>query len=152
MKKVSRGQLCARLGILPLLDPFELKKLPLREGSVRSALTYRSAPWNAARFFLNTLERSEADLRAAPPLNADLPLRVLTHGLTGDLLGPWPDDGLLAEIEPIWREQQAALTRHSSRGKQIIAEKSGHRIIAQQPDLVTGTIRELIQSIRDESI
>src|SRR5581483_1918466 len=49
MKRVSLGQLCARLGILSLFDPFELKKLPLREGSVRSALAYRSAPWNAAR-------------------------------------------------------------------------------------------------------
>lgn len=148
MKRVSLGQLCARLGVLSLFDPFELKKLPLREGSVRSALAYRTAPWNAARSFLDTLQRSEADLRGAPPLRAGLPLTVLTHGLIGDLLGPRPDPELLKEIEPIWQSLQAALAGRTSRGKQILAEKSGHRIIAQQPDLVVEAVREMTELIR----
>jgi len=144
MKMVALGQLCARLGVLSLLDPFRLKELPFDEGSIRSVVTYRTAAWDAARFFLKTLEKSEADLRAAPPLRPDLPLIVLTHGLTGDLLGPRADGTLLREIEPIWQAQQAALAQRSSRGKQIIAEKSGHRIIAQQPDLVLQAIQEVI--------
>lgn len=146
MKMVSLGQICARLGVLHLLDPFSLKKLPLDEGSIRSVLTYRAAAWDAARCFLKSLERSEADLREAPPLRPDLPLRVLTHGLTGDLLGPRGDPELLQEIEPIWQAQQAALAQRSSKGKQIIAEKSGHRIIAQQPDLVIQAIQEVIEA------
>lgn len=150
MKRVPLGQLCARLGILSLFDPFELKKLPLREGSVRSALTYRSAPWTAARSFLNTLARSEADLRAAPPLRPDLPLTVLTHGLIGDLLGPRPDPELLREVEPIWQSLQSKIADRSSRGKQVIAAQSGHRIIAQQPELVVEAVREAIELIRKE--
>jgi pimeloyl-ACP methyl ester carboxylesterase len=148
MKMVSIGQICARLGVLHLLDPFSLKKLPLEEGSLRSIVTYRAAAWDAARCFLKTLEKSEADLRAAPPLRSDLPLRVLTHGLTGDLLGPRADRVLLQEIEPIWQAQQVALAQRSSRGKQIIAEKSGHRIIAQQPDLVLQAIQEVIEEAK----
>lgn len=148
MKMVSIGQLCARLGVLRLLDPFELKKLPLDEGGIRSALTYRTAAWDAARCFLETLEKSEIDLQSAPPLRSDLPLTVLTHGLIGDLLGPRGDPELLQEIEPIWQAQQAALARRSSRGKQIIAERSGHRIIAQQPDLVIQAIREVIEAAK----
>lgn len=147
MKMVSLGQICARLGVLHLLDPFSLKKLPLDdEGIIRSVLTYRAAAWDAARCFLKTLEKSEADLRAAPPLRPDLPLRVLTHSLVGDLLGPRPDLGLLREIEPIWQAQQASLARRSSRGAQIIAEKSGHRITAQRPDLVLQAIQEVIEA------
>jgi pimeloyl-ACP methyl ester carboxylesterase len=152
MKRVSLGQLCARLGVLSLFDPFELKKLPLREGSVRSALTYRTGPWNAARSFLKTLERSEADLRAAPPLRPDLPLIVLTHGLIGDLLGPRPDPALLKEIEPIWQALQSALAGRSSKGRQIIAAASGHRITAQQPGLVVAAIREAIERVNEGSV
>ena len=152
MKRVSLGQLCARLGILSLFDPFELKKLPLREGSVRSALAYRSAPWNAARSFLNTLARSEADLRAAPPLRSDLPLTVLTHGLIGDLLGPRPDPELLREIEPIWQSLQSKIAERSSRGKLVIAAQSGHRIIAQQPELVVEAVRETIERVNEGSV
>jgi pimeloyl-ACP methyl ester carboxylesterase len=147
MRMVSIGQLCARLGVLRLLDPFSLKKLPLDEGGIRSVVTYRTAAWDAARCFLKSLEKSEADLREAPPLRSDLPLRVLTHGLTGDLLGPRGDLELLQEIEPIWQAQQAALAQRSSKGKQIIAEKSGHRIIAQQPDLVIQAIQEVIEAV-----
>ncbi len=148
VKMVSIGQLCARLGVLHLLDPFRLKDLPLDEGSIRSVLTYRTAAWDAVRSFLKSLEKSEVDLREAPPLRSDLPLRVLTHGLTGDLLGPRSDPALLQEIEPIWQAQQAALAQRSSKGKQIIAEKSGHRIIAQQPDLVLQAIQEVIEAAK----
>ncbi|TAK09293.1 MAG: alpha/beta hydrolase [Candidatus Manganitrophaceae bacterium] len=150
VKMVSLGQVCARLGVLSLLDPFGLKKLPLEEGGVRSALTYRAAAWDAARLFLRTLQKSETDLRAAPPLRPDLPVTVLTHGMVGDLLGPRAHPELLREIEPIWQEQQAALARRSSRGRQIIAEKSGHRIIAQQPELVVEAIRDILSEFRKE--
>jgi pimeloyl-ACP methyl ester carboxylesterase len=148
MKMVTIGQICARLGVLHLLDPFQLKKLPMNEGNIRSVLTYRAAAWEAAQFFLKALKQSEADLRAAPLLRSDLPLRVLTHGLIGDLLGPRADRALLQEIEPIWQAQQAALAQRSSKGKQIIAEKSGHRIIAQQPDLVLQAIYEVIEEAK----
>ncbi len=150
IKMVSLGQICARLGVLSLLDPFGLKALPIEEGGIRSALTYRVAAWDAARFFLKALQRSEADLRAAPPLRPDLPVTVLTHGRVGDLLGPRAHPELLREVEPIWQEQQAALARRSSKGKQIIAEKSGHRITAQQPELVVQAVREILSTIREE--
>lgn len=148
VRMVSLGQICARLGVLSLLDPFGLKKLPIEEGSVRSALTYRRAAWDTARTFLRTLQKTEADLRAAPPLRPDLPVTVLTHGIVGDLLGPRAHPQLLREIEPIWREQQAALAGRTSRGRQIIAEKSGHRIIAQQPELVVDAVREILSIVR----
>lgn len=148
MKMVLLGQLCARLGVLRMLDPFGLKKLPIDEGSIRSALTYRAAAWEAARFFIKAIKQSEADLRAAPPLRSDLPVTVLTHGIVGDLLGPRANPALLREIEPIWQAQQSSLARRSSRGKQIIAEKSGHRIIAQQPELVVEAVREILSEVR----
>ena len=150
MKMVSLGQICARVGILSLLDPFGLKNLSVEEGGIRSALTYRAAAWDAARFFLKTLQQSEADLRSAPPLRADLPVTVLTHGIVGDLLGPRAHPKLLREIEPIWQAQQSALAQRSSRGRQVIAEKSGHRIIAQQPELVVEAVREILSRVREE--
>lgn len=150
MRRIALARLGARFGLLRYLDPFELKKSPGAEGNLRAALTYRAAPWAAARAFLQALKTSAAQLHAAPPLKGDLPLIVLTHGRTGDLLGPHADWKLLHAVEPIWQERQAALARRSSRGKQIVAEKSGHRIIAQQPELVIRAVRDALSLIREK--
>ncbi|MBI3803223.1 MAG: alpha/beta hydrolase [Nitrospirae bacterium] len=148
MRRISIAGIGARLGLLRYLDPFGLRKFPGIAGNIRSALTYRPAPWAAARSFLQSLKTSAAQLHAAPPLREDLPLIVLTHGVVGDLLGPHADPKLLRVIETIWQEQQAALARRTSRGRQIFAEKSGHRIIAQQPELVIEAVREVLSMAR----
>jgi pimeloyl-ACP methyl ester carboxylesterase len=42
------------------------------------------------------------------------------------------------------RAEHAAVARMSRRGQHRIAEQSGHHIQIEQPDLVTGAIRQII--------
>jgi hypothetical protein len=46
-------------------------------------------------------------------------------------------------------EYQAGLPHRSQNGKQIIAEKSGHSIQYDQPDLVIDAIRQVVAAARN---
>ena len=50
------------------------------------------------------------------------------------------------QAEQSWAELQADLARRSSSGKRIIAEKSGHYIQFDQPDLVIDAIRQVVKA------
>jgi pimeloyl-ACP methyl ester carboxylesterase len=76
----------------------------------------------------------------------DLPLIVLRHGKTQHM------PGLSAEVnrefEQTWQQMQDELTAQSSRGKRIVAEKSGHYIQFDQPELVIDAIHEVVDAVR----
>ena len=72
----------------------------------------------------------------------DLPLIVLSHGLPDET-----SDGFAmqeSQFEQEWVKMQRELADLSSQGKQIIAQKSGHYIQLDEPELVIDAIRELI--------
>jgi pimeloyl-ACP methyl ester carboxylesterase len=72
----------------------------------------------------------------------DLPLIVLSHGLpdaTSDV-----SDMQESQFEMEWAKMQKELAGLSSQGKQVIAQKSGHYIQLDQPNLVIDSIRELL--------
>jgi pimeloyl-ACP methyl ester carboxylesterase len=58
-------------------------------------------------------------------------------------------DGL-AQVIQVHDELQQELVSLSTQGKQIIAEKSGHNIHWDQPDLVIDAIREILAQVRSE--
>jgi pimeloyl-ACP methyl ester carboxylesterase len=72
----------------------------------------------------------------------DVPLVVLTHG--SDPL-PGVPPLRMAAIESTWRELQRDLLTLSPQGVQRIAETSGHYIQNQQPELVVGAIRGVVE-------
>ena len=87
--------------------------------------------------------------KAEAPL-PPMPLVVLTHGLPPDaalIPSGWP---LNAE-ERLWRELHADLAGLVPGGRQVIAERSGHFIQIDQPDLVTAAIRDVLAAGRDLS-
>jgi pimeloyl-ACP methyl ester carboxylesterase len=73
----------------------------------------------------------------------DLPLLILSHGLPDTTSGV--DSAQQSQFEREWSKMQIELTGLSSNGKQVIAEKSGHYIQLDQPELVVGSIIELVQ-------
>jgi pimeloyl-ACP methyl ester carboxylesterase len=93
----------------------------------------------------NPAENEElAQLRAArmkgdKPLG-DLPLAVVVRGVAEET-GP----GAL-EREAARRADFEVIVNTSRRGKLIVAEKSGHHVHLQQPDLVIATIRDVIKN------
>jgi pimeloyl-ACP methyl ester carboxylesterase len=86
---------------------------------------------------------------AALRWRADIPLVVLVHGVvTKDMTPPGWSAQQLAERERVWREMQQEMARRSPQGRVIIAEKSGHYIQNDQPDLVIDAVRRVVESVR----
>jgi pimeloyl-ACP methyl ester carboxylesterase len=88
------------------------------------------------------LEEELALLRTAreqnPNLYGDMPLVVITRGIP-DESGP----AGLAER----KKEHATLAALSHNGKQIVAERSGHHVQIEQPELVTDAIREVVRAL-----
>jgi hypothetical protein len=77
----------------------------------------------------------------------EIPLVVLTQGL------PYrPEDysnpSLASKYYQLHMEMQGDLVRRSPRGRQVVAEKSGHFIHQDQPELVVNAIRQVIEEIK----
>ena len=85
------------------------------------------------------------------PTLGDMPLVVLSRGLTQMSTGP----GVSAEDVEGYRvteeAMQAELAALSTKGKRIIAEDCGHHIHVEQPQLVIDTVREVVETVRGES-
>lgn len=90
------------------------------------------------------LNSSVAQIRAAN-WRRDIPLLVLTRGSATFNPNDYADPSLAPKFEEIRLELQKELVRRSSRGRQIIAEKSGHFIQRDQPELVIDAIRQVLE-------
>jgi hypothetical protein len=75
----------------------------------------------------------------------DLPLTVISHGhldtnAVPASLGPEVRD----DYERAWQELQKEITSLSTRGRRIIADRSGHNVIFEQPEIVIESILEMV--------
>lgn len=79
--------------------------------------------------------------------HGDIPLVVLTQGRPYS-----PDDYPIPSLAPkfyqLHLEMQKDLARRSPRGKHIIAEKSGHGIHQDQPELVVDAVRQVVEEVK----
>jgi len=92
---------------------------------------------------LARLAVSEGQVRAAH-WHTDIPLVVLTHGVVAP--GDYGIPSMAAKGEALRLEMQEALARLSSRSRQIMAEKSGHLIQRDQPQLVINSVRQVVEA------
>jgi pimeloyl-ACP methyl ester carboxylesterase len=76
----------------------------------------------------------------------NIPLTVIRHGIP-DLFASMPVEQA-KQAERVWQELQTDLTQLSSNSQMIVAEKSGHAIQIDQPDLVVHAIRQMVESAR----
>jgi hypothetical protein len=74
-----------------------------------------------------------------PPL-AEAPLIVLSHGR--------PYEGEMAAWEDGWGDAQTRLATLSSRSAVIVAERCGHSIAQENPDLVATAIEAVVRAAR----
>jgi hypothetical protein len=95
------------------------------------------------------LIQSSAQVGAAGTLGAT-PLVVLTAGRR--VAAPFstsPD--IAARLEQLWLELQNDLTGLSSNSTHIIAQRSGHSIQSDEPQLVVDAIRQVVESFPGRS-
>lgn len=77
----------------------------------------------------------------------DLPLTVISHGqLDANAVPPSLGRQVRDEYESAWQRLQVEITSLSTRGRRIVAERSGHNVIFDQPEIVIETILEMVNS------
>jgi pimeloyl-ACP methyl ester carboxylesterase len=79
---------------------------------------------------------------------ADIPLVVLSHGQKVANAVPNITDEQAARIENAWLELQRELASRSPQGRLVIAQKSGHYVQVEEPELVTQAIRDVVGAVR----
>lgn len=80
----------------------------------------------------------------------DLPLTVISHGqLDANAVPPSLGPEVREEYERTWQELQKEITALSTRGRRIVAERSGHNVIFDQPEIVINSILEMVRAVRD---
>lgn len=104
---------------------------------------------NSYNSFVSTGKEKEsftANSLALKKMNQSLgnmPLVVITHGMRP----PTDDPALLAaqnDAEKIWAQLQDQLAQLSTNSRHIIAYNSGHMIPLEEPDIITGAIKNMI--------
>lgn len=91
---------------------------------------------------------SHAEVRARHLKSlGDIPLIVLSHGRVEE--SPMLDPDVARLAEETFGDCQLLMAGESSRGRQIVAEHSGHNILFEQPELILDAIREVVQTARD---
>jgi pimeloyl-ACP methyl ester carboxylesterase len=111
----------------------EVRKLPREVWPAVGALWCLPKCFRSMASHVRWLAESSAQAATANGL-ANLPVIVLTKGNAHP-------------VEVAWQEGIAQL---SSRGKHLLAAKSGHWIHLDQPELVVHAIREIVESVRRE--
>lgn len=94
---------------------------------------------------LAALPASSDQVRSAALQLGDKPLFVLSQGGQPN---PSPERRV---IETIWNQWQADLLSRSRNAKQVIAERSGHYIHQDRPDLVVQAIAQTVAAARDKA-
>lgn len=115
---------------------------PARENALRTRdesekrLTARSIASPAFRAELDGMLASAAAVRAATPVQADVIVITAAH------------PGGSAQFVTVWAEMQKKMVSSFPHASQVIAERSGHDIQYDEPELIVGALRELVFAAR----
>jgi pimeloyl-ACP methyl ester carboxylesterase len=127
--------LLSTLGILRLLDmPFgpNVDSLPPEVRPFARATRFRAAGQSAAANEIRHILESAAEVRTSRR-KLTVPVLVVTGGRGAD---------------SAWMRLQRDQAALSDRGCQIIAQESGHTVALEQPQVVVGAIRRLVEVAR----
>lgn len=76
-----------------------------------------------------------------------IPVRVIPRGIPISYASLGFSEAAATRLEEIWQTGQRRLLNISSNSKLIVAEKSGHMVIDDEPQLVVEAIREVLTSV-----
>lgn len=146
------GRAALRFGLIRLTTPAPaLPAYPAERTREQTVEALRRQPKAVANLIDATAPESYAQAHAAGGLG-DRPLIVLTRGKIQPRSSDSEMDRQGAAYEQIWmHEIQPQLARLSTRGRQVIVEKSGHRIPDEAPEVILDAVREVVMASRGGS-
>jgi pimeloyl-ACP methyl ester carboxylesterase len=145
--------LASKAGALNLLGrmmgekaaPPTVSKLPAELRTMYLSVGYQPKYFQSNLDELAAITESDRQVSASGSLGS-LPLIVVRHGIP-DLFARMPADQAI-QAEQVWQELQADLARLSSNSRLLVAEKSGHAIQIDQPELVVAAVRQIAETVR----
>ena len=143
------AQLARRVGIVRLTAPrIALASDPVQRTREQIVQALRFQPKTIATLVDPTSPESYREAEASGDLG-DRPLIVLTRGRVSTPANPGETDRQSAAYEQVWmHEIQPKLVTLSTRGRQIIVEKSGHGIPDEAPDAVITAVHDVLADLR----
>lgn len=144
------GQLARTVGLLRLTAPrIELAAEPLTRSREQVVRALAARPDSSANRFDASVSSSYGEAERAGGFG-DRPLVVLTRGRVSPLpANATEQDRQAAAYEQVWmHEIQPKLARLSSRGQQIIVEKSGHAMPDEAPEVIVAAVRDVVAAVQ----
>jgi len=141
-------------GVLRLLNWFgvlrtvpTLESMPPDMREVAYRLDWNSRYWAYVKASIPIDEQGEALFSSADPL-LDVPLIVIAHGKSDQSPRVITAEDIALKAERIWLDEMKKLARETSQCTYIVAQKSGHNIQLEQPDVVADAIQTIVEQVR----
>lgn len=135
-------RLAGNLDLLPAEFEVFIKKYPAELQPALRSFFYNGKQFNAWKTELDASETSAAQVRETGSMK-NIPLVVITAGAL-----KFPPGIDAEQANQKWMERQAQLTKLSSSGKHIVAEKSDHYVQLDEPEIVIDAVRGLVENAR----
>lgn len=144
------AQLARRVGFMRLTAPrIRLPDDSAQRTREQIVQALRFQPKTIATLVDPTSPESYREAEASGNLG-DRPLIVLTRGRVNTSPNPTETDRQAAAYEQVWMHQiQPKLAALSTRGRQIIVEKSGHGIPDEAPEAIIAAVSEVLAATRE---
>jgi pimeloyl-ACP methyl ester carboxylesterase len=141
MKWIGRSGI---LALNPKMAPADdLNKLP-KQSADKIRAVIASSRSHIETTIAETLSVITAETQPVSTLG-DLPLTVISHGqLDANAVPPGLGPAVRDEYERAWQQLQREIASLSTRSRQIVAERSGHNVIFDEPEIIIESILEMI--------
>lgn len=133
----------ANFGLIRFIDPFDLAGDRSEQGRRTRAFTYGAKALGTICAIVRGLPNSLHEFEAVKPLNADIPLVVLSAEHPLELFAP-----LTGDIRDARLKIHQALAKQSSQGEWRMVPGSEHLIASSKPDEVTEVILSMLADVR----
>ena len=134
------------IGVMRLLDPWNFREVRTDERLRSAALMYGSKPWRMLCAMIRAYETTRQEFAAAPPLDRQMPLTVLSAEHRGGFVPP-----ALARFTDVDNSFVSALhathqrlAKQSARGRWRLVRGSGHLIASDKPQAAVDAVLETI--------
>jgi pimeloyl-ACP methyl ester carboxylesterase len=158
LRRVAKG-LWPPEGLIRFANDLGLRPVQVGQARERAAQNYppdladaaravNQRAWHGGTQELLLWPVSTAEVRAEAGPLGDLPLTVITALPDKTNWPGYPDGYLERVINPIWEQLQEELVGLSTNSRHVAADKAGHHVNRDEPELVARIIRELVKQAR----